>query len=108
MYRRPPLDRREADEWAAKYNQYEDRHHLFPKSRWGSDRPENLRRISRKVHEQIHKLFGIETPREQLDTRLKINEGCLNPIIVEQLREIIDAMKFYKDEVCLYLPDEYV
>ena len=42
-------------------------HHLIPKSRGGSDDPDNIRRISDKIHRAWHMVFGNMTPDEAVD-----------------------------------------
>lgn len=40
------------------------RHHIIPRSKGGSDNPENIVLVLKSKHEQYHKLFGNMNPVE--------------------------------------------
>ena len=44
--------------------QFYDKHHIIPKSRGGTNDPDNILIVSREKHEAFHKLFQNRLPDE--------------------------------------------
>ena len=64
-------------------------HHLYPSSRGGTSKNENIRSMPRIPHDDFHIIFQNLTPMEQIDLMLRIHRSDLRRDFREYVREII-------------------
>lgn len=76
-----------------------DTHHICPKARqkdwYNVHTTENIEKIKRKVHEDIHNLFGVKVPHEKIIQILEMDKKVINRKYVRQLFDILNAEDFY-------------
>lgn len=85
-----------------------NKHHRIPSSRGGNSDKDNLKIRDVKEHDNPHRVYGNDTPAEQILKVLSVNSNCLN---VDFKRSLIEVLKFFKGnyykEKCLnYDPKE--
>jgi hypothetical protein len=85
-----------------------NKHHRIPSSRGGNSDKDNLKIRDVKEHDNRHRVYGNDTPAEQILKVLSVNSNCLN---VDFKRSLIEVLKFFKGnyykEKCLnYDPKE--
>ena len=66
-------------------------HHLVPRSREGTNEPENLTRIKETTHRAIHTLFENKLIAEQLITTVNLSQQAMRPEVVQRLIETLTA-----------------
>ncbi len=64
-------------------------HHLYPRSRGGTSKSENIRSMPRIPHDDFHIIFQNLTPMEQIDLMLRIHRSDFRRDFREYVREII-------------------
>ena len=74
-------------------------HHCVPKSKGGTNNPENLKTMLITRHRALHILYENSTPDEQLITNLSINSWVLR---WEFRQDIMDIIQDYWED---YLVD---
>lgn len=78
-----------------------DRHHIIPRSRGGSDDTNNLIRILRTRHEDLHRLFWNKTPDEQIEQLLKMYDTARTKTFRKDLFDVLSSHQdnYFKEEV---------
>lgn len=71
-------------------------HHLLPKSKGGTNHPDNKLRLRQNQHRALHCLFDNLTPLQQLEFILDLNDSCLQWDFVQDIENVIDG---YKEDV---------
>lgn len=78
---------------------WSDNHHICPRARrkdgYNVHTTENIVRIQRKVHEDIHHLFWVKVTHEKIIQILEMDKKVINKKYVKQLFEILNAEDFY-------------
>ena len=85
-----------------KYN----RHHIVPKSRWGSNVPENLVWLPEKVHVDFHRILSNKTPEEQLEHIRNKNATALTWIFKKRIAEVIYSHPEYIYKQWILVPNK--
>lgn len=81
------------------------KHHIIPQSRkiewYNTDNAMNIKNILSYKHENFHKLFVNQTPKEQLKFIYQINEKVMSYKVSKMIKEIIgiEDEQFYKQEL---------
>jgi len=87
------------------HKNFQDNHHIVPKARmkdgYNVHTTENITRINRVVHENIHHLFGIKVPHEKIEYIVKMDQKVINKKYVKQLLDILNQEDFYIDNILL-------
>jgi len=85
------------------HKNFQDNHHIVPKARmkdgYNVHTTENIARIQRTVHENIHHLFGIRVPHEKIEYVLQMDKSVINKKYVRQIMDILEKDDFYIDNV---------
>jgi hypothetical protein len=63
-----------------------DRHHIVPRSKNGSNSPQNIVSIDTAFHRAFHKVFRNMTTVEQIHKTIEINDTALTDEFKEDLR----------------------
>lgn len=66
------------------------RHHVVPRSRNGSNDPDNILKLRKNIHTAFHIIFHNDTPDEQLIRLLSMNSSVLRWEYKQQIRDIIN------------------
>jgi len=66
-----------------------NRHHLLPKSRWGTSHPDNVDKMKVYKHSALHCLFDNKTPIEQIIQILTMNEKVFTKKFQEDLVDVL-------------------
>ena len=83
------------------------RHHIVPRSREGSDNPNNVVYLRDNVHVAFHIVFDNMHPSEQLHHVLAINESALRREFREKIRNVLDKGPDYAYRDGVFVPDWY-
>lgn len=78
------------------------RHHIVPRSKWGTWEKDNIKRLKVKTHEALHILFSNDTPQEQIQRLIQLNYTALTREFVSDITRILeinDDEYFYKNGV---------
>jgi len=82
-----------------------DNHHICPKERikdwYNVHTTENIIRLQRKFHEDIHHVFGNKVPHEKIIQIIEMDGKVINKKYVKQLFDILHANDFYIDNIIL-------
>lgn len=82
---------------------WSDNHHICPKARrkdgYNVHTTENIVKIQRGIHEDIHRLFGVKVPHEKIVQILETDKSVINKKYVKQLFDILYAGDFYIDKI---------
>jgi hypothetical protein len=82
---------------------YFDEHHIVPKSRNGTNDPDNKKMAEYNLHHNFHTVFGNLAPHEQIVELLKWNSQALEKPPIECIMDLIsEAMRkdvFYLQSV---------
>lgn len=79
-------------------------HHMIPRANddWTkfTSNKQNIERINDNTHVNHHRIFGSETPQQQLLHILKFNQKILNDEFVRELLKVLDKYiyNYYKIE----------
>jgi len=65
-------------------------HHIVPVSRDGASHPSNLVKLVDSYHIAIHRVFSNDTPTEQINRLLTINDTALCDEFKHKIRAILD------------------
>ena len=80
-----------------------DCHHIVPKARikdgYNVHTTENIIRIQRKIHENIHHVFWVKVPHEKIEYVLQMDKKVINKKYVKQIMEILNQDDFYIDNI---------
>lgn len=80
------------------------KHHILPKSRWGSSESVNIETLKNSQHRALHTLFANQMIAEQLITTVWLSEKALRDDVREWLLEVLtsknihDPYTRYKDD----------
>mgnify|MGYP007132408273 CR=1 FL=1 len=66
------------------------RHHLIAQFHGWLWYPENIVRINNHVHQAFHVVFSHETPVEQFQHILDLNQRALSPAIIQEMQSVLD------------------
>jgi len=66
-----------------------DIHHVVPRSRDGSNAPDNKVRLDQRVHRALHMIFANQTPIEQIQRIIGINSTALTHQFKEDVGRIL-------------------
>ena len=69
------------------------KHHVIPKSKWGTNHWANLKTWKRKPHQAFHIIFENLAPHEQLKYILDLSVNVIKEEFREELLDIIDGYK---------------
>lgn len=100
-YFRPYLNK---EDWIRR--EEEDKHHIFPTSRWGQDVYDNKTRLYTWFHKGFHRVFGNWTPQENIQQLVKVLRKSLTEEVQQDLFKILsekDNKYWYKDWIWLSL-----
>jgi hypothetical protein len=82
---------------------FEDNHHIVPKARmkdgYNVHTTENIIRIQRRVHENIHHLFWVKVPHEKIEYILQMDKKVINRKYVKQIMDILQQEDFYINNI---------
>jgi hypothetical protein len=80
-----------------------NKHHIIPLCRAGEKyEPDNIKLMDIKEHRNLHNLFWIERPHEQISRILTISETAWIPERIEAIDALLRAFKWeYYKESCL-------
>lgn len=73
-----------------KFNAYND-HHIYPKSKWGSNERINIKWVKQKFHVDFHKVFQNMTPDEQYKFLLSFNERVHTKKFKKEFIDLINS-----------------
>jgi hypothetical protein len=73
----------------------ENRHHLFPKSHWGTFHPDNIQLMQVIPHRAHHIIYSNQEPLQQLRSNLWFNTSTL---IQECSEDIRNVLEFWRKE----------
>lgn len=81
----------------------ETRHHILPKSRDGSNHPDNIVMLERKYHQRLHTLLGNLLPHEQIFELLAVASTALQQKFRKALMELLSDFQnsYYKEHTLL-------
>lgn len=86
-----------------KHKNYQDNHHICPKARlkdgYNVHTTENIIRLQRKVHNDIHDLFWVKVPHEKIEYVLQMDKKVINKKYVKQIMDILNQEDFYINSV---------
>lgn len=80
------------------------KHHILPKSRWGSSENCNIEMLKNTTHRALHTLFQNQMIAEQLITTVELSEKALREDVRERLLDVLtsknihDPYTWYKDD----------
>ena len=80
------------------------KHHILPKSRYGSSEPVNIEIVKNSQHRALHTLFANQMIAEQLITTVWLSEKALREDVRDWLLEVLtsknvhDPYTWYKDD----------
>lgn len=80
------------------------KHHILPKSRWGSSENCNIEMLKNTTHRALHTLFQNQMIAEQLITTVGLSEKALREDVRERLLDVLtsknihDPYTWYKDD----------
>jgi len=66
------------------------KHHIYPKSRDGSNAKHNSVYLPDSKHKALHKLFRNKTPIEQLRLLVNINLNSLSEEFSDEIKRLLD------------------
>jgi hypothetical protein len=81
-----------------------DRHHIVPRSKWGSDIDDNITNLKKNVHVALHTVFANLSPHEQFEKLMNINNTALGNDFKQDLYKIFtmnDIDYYYKKWILL-------
>lgn len=88
----------------SKLEEQYSKHHILPKSRWGSSENCNIETIKNTTHRALHTLFQNQMIAEQLITTVELSEKALREDVREWLLDVLtsknihDPYTWYKDD----------
>ena len=71
------------------------KHHILPKSRWGSSEQINIEMLRNTTHRAIHTLFQNQMIAEQLITTVELSEKALRDDVRERLLETLTSKNIH-------------
>jgi len=83
------------------YGNFQDRHHLCPTSRGGTNHPDNLLVMKRNIHEAIHKVFSNDLPVEQYARLVELNSTTHTKEFMQAICEVLSRQPedIYREHV---------
>ena len=71
------------------------KHHILPKSRFGSSESCNLEILKNSTHRALHTLFQNQMIAEQLITTIELSEKALKEDVVQWLLETLNSKNIH-------------
>ena len=82
-------------------------HHIFPKSRGGTDDEMNLRGLDLRFHQRFHALFDNLTPDEQIASIVELASTSLTRDFKARILETLHRGPEYTYEDGVYVPRRF-